>query len=267
VFLENQNSELQLTFDDHNKAMVKTLLDDFPLPAKPLTSDHIIDLTSTYPGHVFLLHIGIVKSELDGLELCCYDEGDLIGIPQCFGMSDAHLTSNNYIEIYPIKLDALKSFIAQSSERLDIWHKLLASEIARLEVTIGFLHITEQRRKFGFRVFKAGELIIQEGTQADEVYTLIEGKADVMTQGCKVGEVRENEIFGVMALLTDTLRSATVIAQEQCLVMIVPNSQFQRLVETRPDICLTLMKNMARQIISLNHQVHSLSLSDKPQKP
>lgn len=266
MFLENQKSDLQLTFDDHNKAVVKTLLDDFPLADNPLTSDNAVDLTSTYPGHVFLLHIGIVKSELDGLELCCYDEGDLIGIPQCFGMSNANLTNNNsYIEVYPIEFQALKSFIAERSERLDIWHKLLASEIARLEVTIGFLHTTEQRRKFGFRVFKAGEVIIQEGTVADEVYTLVEGKADVITHGIKVGEVRENEIFGVMALLTNTLRSATVIAQQQCLVMIVPNTQFQRLVETRPEICLNLMKNMAHQIISLNNQVHSLS--NKPQSP
>ena len=259
MFIENIKSALLLTFDDHNKALVKTLLDGFSLPATPHTCDNTMELTAAYPGHVFLLHMGIVKSVLDGLELCCYDEGDLIGLPQCLGISNARLTNHNGIEIYPIEYQALKSFIAKQHERLDTWHQLLASEIARLEVAIGFLHKTEQRKPFAFRQFKAGNVIISEGTTADEVYTIVEGEADVITNGLKVGEVRENEIFGAMALLTDTLRTATVVARKPCFVMVVPNEQFQRLMETRSDICLNLMKNMARQINSLNQQVINLS--------
>jgi len=265
VFIENLKSALLLTFDDNNKALVKKLLEDFPLPATPHTCDNATELAAAYPGHVFLLDIGVVKSELDGLELCCYDEGDLIGLPQCFGISSARLTNNNGIEVYPIEYKALKSFVAEQDERVDTWHKLLASEIARLEVAIGFLHKSEQRKPFAFRKFKAGDVIISEGTAADEVYTVVEGEADVMTNGLKVGELRENEIFGAMALLTDTLRTATVVARKPCFVMVVPNGQFQRLMETRSDICLNLMKNMARQINSLNQKV--ISLTKKNQSP
>ncbi|RLU00009.1 MAG: Crp/Fnr family transcriptional regulator [Ketobacter sp.] len=71
----------------------------------------------------------------------------------------------------------------------------------------------------------------------------------------KVGEVLEDEIFGAMSLLTHSPRTASVVADCRCLVMVVPRHQFETMIKTHPRICMSLMENMARQIVALNQQI------------
>ena len=103
--------------------------------------------------------------------------------------------------------------------------------------------------------FSFHETIIEEGTESDSVYSIVEGHAEVFVRGIKVGEVLEDEIFGAMSLLTNSPRTASVVADSRCLVMVVPRHQFETMIKTHPRICMSLMENMARQIVSLNQQI------------
>ena len=109
------------------------------------------------------------------------------------------------------------------------------------------------------QVFTAGETIISQGDIASEVYTLIEGEADVFVDGVKVGEVQTNEFFGILASATRSPRTATVIARTNCAVLCVENEKFQELIKARPVLIEKLIGELARMVVDLNGKVVELS--------
>ncbi len=110
----------------------------------------------------------------------------------------------------------------------------------------------------GFSNFSAGEIIINQGDAADLVYTLIEGSADALCDGIKVGEIHQNEIFGALAVFTRQPRIASVIARTDCTVMMVNKDDFIQLIFEQPQISVGLIEEMAAKINELNSQILAL---------
>jgi CRP/FNR family cyclic AMP-dependent transcriptional regulator len=110
----------------------------------------------------------------------------------------------------------------------------------------------------GFLDFAKGETIINQGDEADLVYTLIEGSADAVCDGIKVGEIHQNEIFGALAVFTRQPRIASVVASSDCTVMTVGKEDFIRLIYEQPQLSVGLIEEMAAKINHLNNQLLSL---------
>lgn len=81
--------------------------------------------------------------------------------------------------------------------------------------------------------FKAGEFIIKEGEQGNEMYFIEEGKATATkkNQGKdeKVFEFGPNDYFGELALINDTKRQASVQATSALTVVSIDRNSFNRL--------------------------------------
>jgi CRP/FNR family transcriptional regulator, cyclic AMP receptor protein len=110
----------------------------------------------------------------------------------------------------------------------------------------------------GFLDFAKGETIINQGDEADLVYTLIEGSADALCDGIKVGEIHQNEIFGALAVFTRQPRIASVVASSDCTVMTVGKEDFIRLIYEQPQLSVGLIEEMAAKINHLNNQLLAL---------
>jgi CRP/FNR family cyclic AMP-dependent transcriptional regulator len=109
------------------------------------------------------------------------------------------------------------------------------------------------------RVYDPGEVIITEGEVAKEVFTLIEGEADVFVSDVRVGEVKTDEFFGILASITRGPRSATVKARTSCAVLCIDTERFQELIQVRPVLVEKLIGELARTIVDLNTRVVHLS--------
>ncbi len=101
---------------------------------------------------------------------------------------------------------------------------------------------------------------IDQGDDADNVFIIIEGHAEALVDGQKVGDVQRDEIFGAMAVFTQEKRSASVIATVPCTVMLIPKDQFLGLMQSNPKIAHSLIESMARRIDLLNKEVTQLRL-------
>jgi CRP/FNR family cyclic AMP-dependent transcriptional regulator len=110
-----------------------------------------------------------------------------------------------------------------------------------------------------FRHYQKDKVIIQEDTEGDEVFTLLSGTAKVMSNNKEVGEIKKDEIFGAIAALTQTKRTATIIATSDCDTLVAKSENFRSLLSTRPDIVQKLIQDMARTIISSNERIIELS--------
>ena len=113
----------------------------------------------------------------------------------------------------------------------------------------------QTRPAAGFQNCQPGEVIIKEGDEAEHVYTIISGEADVFADGIKVGEIGVDEVFGAMAVFTGEKRSATVQARTACTIMAVPQADFVHLIEAQPKAAVNLIDNLARRIVAMNQQL------------
>jgi Cyclic nucleotide-binding domain len=79
-----------------------------------------------------------------------------------------------------------------------------------------------------FRRLHAGEHLVEQGEQGDELFLLFDGVLEVVSDGKVIAEVGPGAILGEMALLEHGRRTATLRAVTPCRVAVVPGDQVDR---------------------------------------
>ena len=79
-----------------------------------------------------------------------------------------------------------------------------------------------------------GEPVIREGEEADSVFVVLAGRADVSANDEHVGYLHPGDGFGEIAVLHGTKRTATVIAAEPLTACRIPAEAFLAAVTSRP---------------------------------
>jgi CRP-like cAMP-binding protein len=67
--------------------------------------------------------------------------------------------------------------------------------------------------------YSPGETIIAEGTPATEMYLVRKGRASIEVNGKTIEEIGRGAIFGEMALIANSARTAAVVAIDNCEVI------------------------------------------------
>lgn len=84
----------------------------------------------------------------------------------------------------------------------------------------------------------------------DKMYLLLDGEINLIANDKVIGIVRKGEIFGEMASISQTPRSAAAVAKIDCRVASLDEKQFQSALRKRPDFALMLMSVMIGRIRS-----------------
>ncbi|MDP6805252.1 MAG: cyclic nucleotide-binding domain-containing protein, partial [Rhodospirillales bacterium] len=102
--------------------------------------------------------------------------------------------------------------------------------------------------------FEAGQTVFRQGEEGDKAYVVVDGAADVIlesqAQETEVAEVGPNEIFGELALLCDTPRSATVRARTPLTVLGISRDVFLTLLEGNREIAVHVTRAVAGRLES-----------------
>ncbi len=105
------------------------------------------------------------------------------------------------------------------------------------------------------RTYWAGETIIEEDSGGRDVFILISGKVRVETAipGKHEGKqtlytIMQGEVFGEFSFIDGTPRSATIISDEECEVMILSYSEFKNMAKKHTHLALALMENIAKML-------------------
>lgn len=96
--------------------------------------------------------------------------------------------------------------------------------------------------------FQAGETILREGEEGDCMYVLVQGEAEISLQGKSLGLVGPGEIFGEMALIETTHRSATITARTDCRVAVIDRKSFSLIVRHVPDFSMHVVRVLAGRL-------------------
>ena len=102
--------------------------------------------------------------------------------------------------------------------------------------------------------FKAGERIFGEGEPGDFMYGVIEGEVEIRKGGAVVDTIGPGGIFGEMALIDHTGRSASAVAKTDCKAAQISEKRFYFLVQQTPNFALHLMRVLTERI---RHHTHA----------
>jgi len=100
--------------------------------------------------------------------------------------------------------------------------------------------------------FKAGEAIFWEGDAGNEVFVVKSGHVEIRFGDRLLDKLKENDLFGEMALVDTSPRSATVIATTDVEVVPLSEKQFVYLIGETPYFALKVMRVMARRLRAQN---------------
>ena len=98
------------------------------------------------------------------------------------------------------------------------------------------------------QTFSAGETIFTEGTTGREMYVVLEGSVDIRVGNKTLDVTGPGGVFGEMALIDSSARSATAIAKDDCTLVPVDEKQFLRMVERTPLFTLNVMQILAGRL-------------------
>lgn len=106
------------------------------------------------------------------------------------------------------------------------------------------------------RTFKAGEVIFRAGDPGDEFFIIRTGKVAVQLGNRTVDVLGEGDVFGEMALIDSGTRSATVVAETDCVVVPVGEKQFLFMSSEAPYFALSLMRILVARLRATNAAVN-----------
>ena len=96
--------------------------------------------------------------------------------------------------------------------------------------------------------YAPGDVIFELGEEADCMFAVIDGSIE-LRHGERVLEiVKAGGIFGELALIDNSPRSATALAKTPCKIARVDENRFLWLVERNPLFSLQVMRVLARRL-------------------
>jgi CRP-like cAMP-binding protein len=108
------------------------------------------------------------------------------------------------------------------------------------------------RAGFPLRRYAAGEKIFVQDDEGSWMYVVRSGRVSIMTYGTVLESVGPNGMFGEMALIDGSPRSATAVAAEPTEVAPIDRKAFAHLVRQDPDFALRVMRLLAARIRQMN---------------
>lgn len=113
---------------------------------------------------------------------------------------------------------------------------VLANAIPGLRIEVLRRAVTEAEE----RAFAAGETVLHEGAEADDLHVIISGQAEASRDGATVGTLDEGQIFGEAGLLTNAPRNATVTAASDLVTVSLQRKTVDELVASAPKVATHL---------------------------
>jgi len=121
------------------------------------------------------------------------------------------------------------------------------------------------------RYIHEGDVLFREGDAADGGYVVQEGAfelASVRSRGDEPVAVGPGVLLGELALLTETVRSATATAIEPSAVMRIPRKLFLKMLEGYPDAAQRLREVIALRTNKAMHDIVGVRpVFDAAEKP
>ncbi len=94
----------------------------------------------------------------------------------------------------------------------------------------------------------AGGVVFREGDEGEEMYGIVDGTLELRSGGRVLRTLGPDDVFGEMALVDRTPRTATAVALSDCVIAAINRRRFMFLVQETPMFALQVMSAMASRL-------------------
>jgi CRP-like cAMP-binding protein len=114
--------------------------------------------------------------------------------------------------------------------------------------------------------YSAGEYIFREGDVGEVMFIIHRGKVNI-TKRTDEGEktlvtLSSGDFFGEMAIIDKAPRSASAIAAEETVCIVLDEELFEQQMQRNARIVKKIMKNMSTRLRAMNEQLQNLTTKD-----
>ena len=190
-----------------------------------------------------------------GRLLRIFSAGDILSVGPLYPDEDAKITCDFAADVIFLSASDVRKQLGDNPELLAKWLEYHETEQAITYGLCARYSQIDRQPDIRLKRFDAGKVIIDEGEESSEVLCLIDGLAEVRSQGVTVGEVRPSEFFGEIGFLLDQCRTASVIAKKACTVQSIDNAEFVEIIKHNPHVIVSLATTLASRIVELNKRV------------
>jgi CRP/FNR family transcriptional regulator, cyclic AMP receptor protein len=104
-------------------------------------------------------------------------------------------------------------------------------------------------------MFEKGQYIVNEGDLGKELFIIIKGEVEVVSNGSRIDLMKSGASFGEMALIDSQPRSADVIALDDVLVLKMERDDFHEILKQREEVSIGVIRVLNRRIRNLNQRL------------
>jgi CRP/FNR family cyclic AMP-dependent transcriptional regulator len=141
---------------------------------------------------------------------------------------------------------------------------ILSLSGAKILVTVPADEIRQLELRCTFRRIAKGDILMERFTRSAAVFFIIAGRARVahLLEGQEeitIAIVGAGDALGEISAIDGGGASATVIAEEDCLIGVLPKEDFQALIVRRGEVALALLRRWAGIIRDLDDKLSLVS--------
>jgi hypothetical protein len=107
-------------------------------------------------------------------------------------------------------------------------------------------------RLFNQKLFRPGELVFRHGEASTEAYVVMRGQVDIFleNQTQSIATITSGQIFGELAFLDGSARTASAVATQATILLVVSRLAFGEIVQREPHLGMVVMRNIALDLSS-----------------
>lgn len=102
----------------------------------------------------------------------------------------------------------------------------------------------------------AGKMIMDQGRLGREAFVIVDGEVTVKRNNRKVATLGPGSVVGEMSLLDKGPRTATVVCDTDCTLLVIDQRRFMGVLDSIPAISHKLMASLAGRIRDLDRQYY-----------
>ena len=102
------------------------------------------------------------------------------------------------------------------------------------------------------QVYEKGVSIFKEGDVGQCLYVLFKGEVRIHKEGHTLAVLKDNAVFGELALLDVDTRSASATANTEALVLKIDQEPFYEIMENRIEVARGIIKILCRRLRAQN---------------
>ena len=113
------------------------------------------------------------------------------------------------------------------------------------------------------KVFHDGDVIVREGSSGENMYVVLDGRAEVLTgpegSESRIAVLETGDFFGEMALFDREVRSASVRALGEVRMLTVDRRTLLGRIHEDPSLAFKMLEKMSERVRTLDALVAQLS--------